>query len=177
MADCRGSWMRSRSRTAIRTRATTVSTAISLTTHGTGLRWSSTPTMVRQRFTCLIRRIRSSQPIAHRRIRLQVLATTARSSTEHLRMDVGSYPAPALEQSTPESTNCSFSVVLGRKMWPPPWQAGGPPITQRASCCLHRTSEHHPTAAYPHFPVPKIAALPRVHSPKHPMYSQSRAAA
>ena len=55
-------------------------------------------------------------------------------------------------------------------------QAGGQPITQRASCCLHRRSEHHPTAAYPHFPVPKIAALPRVHPPKLPMYSQSRAA-
>jgi Uncharacterised protein family (UPF0182) len=86
-------------------------------------------------------------------------------------------PGSRVGAETPESTNCSFSVVLGRKMWPPPWQAGGQPITQRASCCLHRTSEHHPTAAYPHFPVPKIAALPRVHSPKHPMYSQSRAAA
>ncbi|SRR6266851_4762343 len=59
----------------------------------------------------------------------------------------------------------------------PAWQAGGQPIAQRASCFLHRTSEHHPTAAYPHFPVPKIAALPRVHPPKLPMYSQSRAAA
>ena len=57
------------------------------------------------------------------------------------------------------------------------WQAGGQPITQRASCCLHRTSEHHRTAAYPRLPVPKIAALPRVHPPKLPMYSQSRAAA
>ncbi len=34
------------------------------TTCGTASRWSSTPTMVRQRFTCLIRRIRSSQPTA-----------------------------------------------------------------------------------------------------------------
>lgn len=57
------------------------------------------------------------------------------------------------------------------------WEAGGQPIAQRASCCLHRTFEHHPTAAYPHFPVPKIAALPRVHPPKLPMYSASRAAA
>ncbi len=59
----------------------------------------------------------------------------------------------------------------------PAWEAGAQPISQRASCCLHRTFEHHPTAAYPHFPVPKIAALPRVHPPKLPMYSQSRAAA
>ena len=55
----------------------------------------------------------------------------------------------------------------------PAWQA----IAQRASCCLHRTFEHHRTGAYPHFPVPKIAALPRVHPPKLPMYSPSRAAA
>jgi uncharacterized membrane protein (UPF0182 family) len=64
MADCRGSWTRSRFQTAIRTRATIVSTAISRTTCGTALRWSSTPTTVQQRFTCLIRRIRSSQPTA-----------------------------------------------------------------------------------------------------------------
>jgi len=54
---------------------------------------------------------------------------------------------------------------------------GSQAIAQRASCCLHRTFEHHPTAAYPYFPVPKIAALPLVHPPKLPMYSPSRAAA
>jgi hypothetical protein len=67
-----------------------------------------------------------------------------------------------------------LSPTLGQRT--SAWQ-GGPPMAQRALCCLHRTSEHHPTAAYPHFPVPKIAALPRVHPPKLPMYSQSRAAA
>ena len=49
--------------TAIRTQAITVSIAISSTTCGTALRWSSTPTMVPRHFTCSTRKIRSSPPI------------------------------------------------------------------------------------------------------------------
>ena len=84
----------------------------------------------------------------------------------------GSGPSRAarwVANSTPAHEACALlsrDRLLGRQA-----------IAQRASCCLHRTFEHHRTGAYPHFPVPKIAALPRVHPPKLPMYSQSRAAA
>lgn len=51
------------------------------------------------------------------------------------------------------------------------------PISQRASSWLHRIAEHHPTTACPRALAPKIAALRRERTPKHPTYSQWRAAA
>src|SRR2546429_4738150 len=46
------------------------------------------------------------------------------------------------------------------------------PISQRASCCLHKLAEHRPTTACPRSLVSKIAALRR--SEEHTSELQSR---
>jgi hypothetical protein len=51
------------------------------------------------------------------------------------------------------------------------------PISQKASRCLHKIAEHHPTTACPRSLASKIAALRRERTPKHPTYSQWHAAA
>ncbi len=114
-----------------------------------------------------------------------VQATTSKGGRSHkgaYRLEMGTPRKNARMQECKNARDARMQECKNARMQEMPhststWQAGGQPITQRASCCLHRTSEHHRTAAYPRFPVPKIAALPRVHPPKLPMYSQSRAAA